>query len=787
MNTPYRQHALAVIYFTGIILAMTYPLVRVFSTHFIGDAFSDAYEYSRHIWWMNRALYTGEPVFFQPLLAYPDGLDGAWLWGNPLQSFPAWLFAYVMPLPAAYNLSAVINLSLNGFAMYLLTWQLTRNLLPALLGGTVFALYPTIQGHLIASHVGLVTLWGIPLYVLMLLQLKSPVNWRVIALAALFFVLSLLGNSLLLVYVLFPVTLIFALARLVRREWAWLVRILASAAIGGAVSLVFIAPIALEQVNSTLVDEGGDVLYSADLLAVVAPSFYNPLFSDLTYSREILGEIKNIEGTAYVGVVAGWLCLLAIARMRESRLYGWLALLAWVLSLGPLLKVADELVTLETDGYLSHVVLPWSVLMNLPVLNIARTPARFNFAVGVAVAIMAAYGFQWLIARLPNRAAAWGVFAVVVFAIGFEYQVMWQNGRPHLHTTIDLQAGAITALHDDDSIRAVFNIPYDHLLVEKDGMYLQTRHTKPLIGGHVTRRTPVDPAKLQLMQHTLDPYLLDEAGADVIILHRRWAEDDLETHARERLGAPFHEDDLLLAWYTPQVTGETEYAQFTSTEDDVDEPVASYVYTQGPRWVTLDGAVNGEASLSLGINGAVVHQWQVAGETGTTAPVWLPAGYNTLTLSTDMTCLTLPDEAVACKTVALDTLTITPAEVTSPVEAVQFAEGIRLDSYRVNDDDVWLAWTFAEPLPENVVRFVHVLDESGGLVAQSDVPFDAEVVGGQWMEAVPVSTGDLRAGDYDVYLGWYTLPDVVRVPVFSAVGVAQNGWVKLATVSVPDA
>ncbi|MEL6151580.1 MAG: hypothetical protein AAFR56_18275, partial [Chloroflexota bacterium] len=767
MKPLYKQHTLAAVYYICLILAMTYPLVRVFDTHFIGDAFSDAYEYSRHIWWINRAVASGEPVFFQPLLAYPDGLDGAWLWGNPLQSFPAWLFAYVMPLPAAYNLSAVINLSLNGLAVYFLTWRLTRSVLPALLAGTVFALYPTIQGHLIASHVGLVTLWGVPLYVLMLLQLKTSTNWRTMALASLFFVASILGNSLLLVYVLFPVTLIFTLARLVNREWGWLARIMGAAAAGGSVSLIFIVPIALEQVNSAGPDEDGDVLYSADLLAVVAPSFYNPLFSDLTYSREVLGEIKNIEGTAYIGVIAAVLCLLALARVREARLYGWLALFAWVLSLGPMLKVADELIPLETDGYLSHVVLPWSALMNLPVLNIARTPARFNFAVALAVAIMVAYGFNWLLANLPNRATSWGVFAVAVMVIGFEYQVMWENGRPHLQTTIDLQADAITALRDNDDIRAVFNIPYDHLLVEKDGMYLQTRHTKPLIGGHVTRRTPVDPAKLHLMQHTLDPHLLDKAEADVVILHRRWADDDLERHARALLGEPFQEDELLLAWYAPDVERESDYAQFTPIEDNIDEPVMSYVYASQPRWVEISATVNGAAALSVTVNGNTVHHWQINGEVGIGVPVWLPAGYNTITLQTDMNCPELPDAALVCNTVGLDALSLAAADPSTDAESVQFAQGIALQSYRINTDDLWLAWAFAEPLPANIVRFVHVLDENGDLVAQSDTPFDLEMVTNQWTESVPVSTGDLPAGEYVIYAGWYTLPDVVRVPVLS--------------------
>lgn len=548
-----KQHAIIYPYFVLVVVVMTYPLVTVFGTHFIGDPFSDAYEYSRHIWWMNYAIRHGEPVFFQPLLAYPDGLSGAWLWGNPFQSFPAWLFAFVMPLPAAYNLGALLHLSLNGWAAYLLCWHLTRNLPAALLGGTVFALYPAIQGHLIGSHTGLVTLWGAPLYVLMLLRLEHRTGWRGIALTALFFVLSILGNSLLLIYMLFPLTVVFLLVRLLNRQWGWLRRAMIAVVLGGAGALVFVAPVAIEQLNATLPTQGGDVLYSADVLAAFAPSFYNPLFSDLAYSRRVLGEVKNVEGTGYVGAIAAVLALVALLRIREARWWGGVALFAWVMSLGPLLKINDTVVSITLDGYSTHILLPWALLGELPVLSIARTPGRFNLALGLAVAVLAAYGFTEVSKRAGRQFLPWAALVILVPIIAFEYQVMWQNGLPHMHTIPDRNIPELAALRDDDSVRAVFNIPYDHLLVEKDGMHLQTHHHKPLVGGHVTRRTPVSPAQLSLLQNTLDPTMLDAAKVDMIILHRAWAPPDLEPFTREKLGIPLYQDERVVVWRAPRM------------------------------------------------------------------------------------------------------------------------------------------------------------------------------------------------------------------------------------------
>ncbi len=789
MNPIRRQHLSAYFYFVILMLVMTYPLVFEMHERFMGDPFSDAYEYSRHIWWMAHALQNGEPVFFQPLLAYPDGLNGAWLWGNPLQSFPAWLFAFVMPLPAAFNLAALVHLSLNGWAVYYLAWHLTRSAPAALLGGTVFALFPTIQGHLIASHIGLVTLWGVPLYVVALLRLRAGGSWRGLLLAALFFVVSLLGNNLLLVYALFPVTLLLYLSALVGRQWRGLAWMTGGGLLGGAVALVFVLPVALEQLDSPLPPPGGDVRYSADLLAVVTPSFYNPLFTDLTYSRRVLGGINNIEGSAYIGLTVALLAAVALWRVREARWWGMLALLAWVLSLGPLLKVMDRVVTVDAGGYTTHIVLPWAVLMNLPVLNIARTPARFNFAVGLAAAMLAAYGLHWLLQQrfFQRRAISYVMLAGLVPLIAFEYQVWWEGSTPRLNTIVDLQADPITALRDDPDVRAVFNIPYDHLLVAKDGLYLQTRHHKPLIGGHVTRRTPVPAAKLLLMQSTLDPALLDEAGADVVILHREWADPDgqLEAHAYNRLGEPFYADERLIAWYAPDPATDTAFAAQPFDTGQIDDTEAGYIYAPGPGWSVFTADVNGTGTLRLHLNDETLHRWQIDGAAPLHVPISLTRGYHTVTLERAATCPDLPGDALECEPLMLDASALGDFQPTSG-QPIVFERGITLQAAHLSDGEAWLHWQFAQAVDASPVRFVHLLDAEGQLAAQVDTPFALPDGAEAWTEAVTLPTAGLPPGDYTAYLGWYTLPDVARVPVLSDVNGAADDWVALGTVQVRD-
>ncbi|MCA9909925.1 MAG: hypothetical protein KC519_14810, partial [Anaerolineae bacterium] len=141
-------------FYVAVAVLITYPVITVLSTHFAGHPFGDSYEIARHIWWINHALKTGQPLFYQPLLLYPQGIASAYFWGNPLQLFPAWLLAFFLPLPAAFNIQVILTLVLNGWAMSRLARYLTGSTLAALAAGAIYMAYPTMQGHLAAGHVG---------------------------------------------------------------------------------------------------------------------------------------------------------------------------------------------------------------------------------------------------------------------------------------------------------------------------------------------------------------------------------------------------------------------------------------------------------------------------------------------------------------------------------------------------------------------------------------------------------------------------------------------------------
>jgi hypothetical protein len=642
-------------FYLGIAVLITWPLVRVMSTELIGHPFGDSYEYVRHIWWIKHALQTGQPIFDQPLLAYPDGLSGGWLWGNPLQSFPAWLLAFIMPLPSAFNLSLLLTLALNGWAVHLLVWHLTGQRMAAMLAGVIFLAAPAFQGQLGAGHTGLLVLWPGVLYVLCLAQEETErtsksIRW--LLLAVVFFVMSLWGNQLLLIYLVVPATALFVLMRLISRDWLGLMRIIGSAVVGGALSLIFLVPVAVEQLNLPPQSrEGNEVRFSADLLSAVTPSFYHPVFGKLEYTHRVLG-IEPFERVGYIGILAGVLALLGVWKFRAAGWWLLLGLIAWVFSLGPLLKAFDQVVAAPIDMAYTHVVLPWAALHNLPLLNLSRTPARFNMTLAFALAIMAGYGSAVIFNRLKGTGyISSAIFIAFTAMILFEYQFFW----PEMPRISGVVPEAIRAIAEREDVRAVFNVPWSHLLTDKDGLFLQTGHQSPMIAGHVTRRTPVDPAKLSVLQGTLDYALLDAAGADVVILHKEWDGGSIEPFVRDRLDQPFYEDEKIAAFNVPDADQPAQFVGVVGDLSPIDDHYTAYFYAPEAGQVVLRGIFVADGrSLDVYLDGEWLQTWQVEDRLDVELPFTINTpGYHTVTLSVEPPCPASPIPILMCRAVQI--------------------------------------------------------------------------------------------------------------------------------------
>jgi hypothetical protein len=213
--------------------------------------------------------------------------------------------------------------------------------------------------------------------------------------------------------------------------------------------------------------------------------------------------------SAYLGYVVLIISIVGLIGWRKRReVWWWLMLGAGfaVLSAGPQLQWA---------GRLLDVRLPyWYLDQYLPGFDITGIPGRFVVVLSLAMAVLAAYGLSFLVARCNTARAAW-IASVISLLVVVEFLAVPLDGsRTDVPAFYERMAG------DRE--------PYTVLDVKWDANYLmhaQTVHGKALIGGWLAR-LPVDQARY-LEQGSLDrviSYLLlgEEAThiADAAALRR---------------------------------------------------------------------------------------------------------------------------------------------------------------------------------------------------------------------------------------------------------------------------
>ncbi len=217
-----------------------------------------------------------------------------------------------------------------------------------------------------------------------------------------------------------------------------------------------------------------------DLLAYLVPNPNHAWFGEWTRQW-----FMPPEPDAFPELVASFsfvaMALVAVGAWRRAlpRLWVVFTTIFVALSLGPFVQVA---------GMNTYAIGPWALLRYVPLVGMARSPARFAILAALGLALLAAYAIDELRAR---RAAGRWAGVLVALLAAFELlpapRVLHSAAIPEIY-------GRIAAQTNRDESGRLLELPTGM----RDGTssmgnytalssYFQTGHRRPLVGGYLSR------------------------------------------------------------------------------------------------------------------------------------------------------------------------------------------------------------------------------------------------------------------------------------------------------------
>jgi hypothetical protein len=322
---------------------------------------------------------------------------------------------------------------------------------------------------------------------------------------------SLLVQPLYIPFLLVPVTLAWLLYEVLVLNRRVERRALLALAGGLGLAVLIAAPLFWPTLRQQAMGRGvylediGAVRFSADFLGIVAPSPVNPLLGTLglipSYAHRVAPPDWRIaELLTYAGIVPLALGTLAAVKQRR-RLGAWIlvAVVAAILSLGPVLRMNGEVVTFTADDVKGTVALPYALLAHAPLLSLNRAPARINATLMLALAVLSAHGLAWLMGRIRRGWRYALAVALCVITLG-ELLVIWPCPTTPLHPPAYL----IDLAHSP-SRGAVLNLPVTAGHVKEIGLFYQTLHERPVFGSWFQRSLPIYPNVAEFLDGLLCP------------------------------------------------------------------------------------------------------------------------------------------------------------------------------------------------------------------------------------------------------------------------------------------
>jgi hypothetical protein len=295
---------------------------------------------------------------------------------------------------------------------------------------------------------------------------------------------------------LYTPMLLLTLLTLLRLAWPFrhaalsvdrveLVRLVRAVSVAALVSAVMLSPV-LYAVGIRIRDAGFEssrILWRSsppgvDLVSFFLPNPNHPL------APHAIRDWLTPRADLYLENVASlpWVALVAIAvalrtGWKPSRLWIALTVTFGLLALGPFIHVA---------GINTHIPGPWALARYLPLVRLARTPARLAIVAMLGMSILFAAALRHLGDRWPHRRrlVLSTVAALMLFELLPAPRPLYSASVPGFYSRVAAAPGDVRLLELPVGVRdgtsSIGNFT-------ARSQFFQTVHGKPLMGGYLSR------------------------------------------------------------------------------------------------------------------------------------------------------------------------------------------------------------------------------------------------------------------------------------------------------------
>jgi hypothetical protein len=499
-------------------LIFTYP-VLLSDTLIPGGG--DAYFYLWDLWWYKEALLNFSSPYWTPYLFHPTGLPLAFSAITPFNGIVSIPLQLIFGTIRTYNILWTGSFIIAGYGSYLLVNYLTGDSKAAFVSGLIFMFSPYHFAHAL-GHLNLLSIEWIPFYVLYLFKTLKEPELKNAVFAGIFLLFVALSEYTYLIYLLIftSLTLLYLLYTdrkyLINRTIIQRLSILSITF--GITFFPFAYPLLKELISSQsdYMYSGGFVTFSADLMGYFIPSQLHPILGDLVdpFYQNFTGNIA--EYTVFAGYTVLLLALLAVVKIRTKEIRFWVLSLGtfFVLSLGPLLHF-NGVITGTIEGIRFAIPLPYSLIMQIPILSIARAPSRCDVIVMLALSVLAGYGLHYIY-NVFNEKRVCRIHVNSLLSVIFTTFILFEFLAIPFPISNSNVPDFYYSLSKDPDCYAIYEIPdmAGHLSFP-EYMYYQTVHGKKLLTGYthipdyVTKFSKETPFIKSLhMEYTNSNYML---------------------------------------------------------------------------------------------------------------------------------------------------------------------------------------------------------------------------------------------------------------------------------------